>query len=316
MPYQMSLGRLEWMTELSPSNIAKAKVTINDRDADGFAHRKGDNSVDFDLSNGRGEHKVSLLLSRMQSVDVLVTDIAHPQWAIVTVADLRSGDRVRMATGDIGLVTSNENAPDQTVPRGRAIIIGTSERLTDTFLDVRTATDLVTTTPEHPFMVQGKGWIEAHKLQSGDVLDGSNGKSVEVASVALRKISPPQTVNNLETWPDHTFRVGKEGLLVHNGGCVTPPDVSKGKFALSEMKEWMSRWKMPDRQTLSEYIRDHAWRHGYPSQYGEYLRDAANFNKESAVLRELPDGALKWIRGNEFLIERDGKIVSFGLNPD
>ena len=44
------------------------------------------------------------------------------------------------------------------------------------------------------------------------------------------------------------------------------------------------------------------------------LRKAANFKKKGARKKLLPDGAIRWNKGAEFLIERDGKIVTYGEN--
>ena len=46
------------------------------------------------------------------------------------------------------------------------------------------------------------------------------------------------------------------------------------------------------------------------------LRQAAsNFNKKGAHKTVLPDGAIRWNRKDgEFLIERNGKIVTYGYN--
>lgn len=230
-------GILSWETELTPADLTKPRNESSDDDdddekawgPDGVARRWGDNHVDFDLSAGKGEHKIWLRLPRSQQVNVLASDLSHPEWAITTVAKLKSGDRVQMSGGEIGLVTGNETATDQAVPLGEALVIGRSERLTDTLLEVRTTGSLVTTTPNHPFKVQGKGWVEAQKLQPGDALyGGPEGKRVEVVSATLRKVNPLQRVYNLETWPSHVFLVGAEGLAVHNGQCIPKPSPAPG----------------------------------------------------------------------------------------
>ena len=215
----------------SESNLSTIEKTIVVKPKAGLAYRKDDNTVDFDLSSRRSRHKVSLRLPRTQSVDVLVSDESRPEWIDVLVSDLMPGDQVRMATGELGLVEKNDRAPDLSVESGKSIVVGKSERLTDTLLEVRTAGDVIQTTPAHPFMVQGKGWTEAKNLEKGDRLEGK-ARHVEVVSTLLRKV-PPQWVFNLETWPDHTFRVGKEDVLVHNGNCVTPPGAAENINSLA-----------------------------------------------------------------------------------
>jgi hypothetical protein len=48
--------------------------------------------------------------------------------------------------------------------------------------------------------------------------------------------------------------------------------------------------------------------------HNSYLCKAANFNKKGARKRLLLNDAVCWNKGNEFLIERDGKIVTYGEN--
>ena len=66
---------------------------------------------------------------------------------------------------------------------------------------------------------------------------------------------------------------------------------------------------------FADSIRDHAKRHGFGDDIPKYLRKAANFNKKGAKKTILDDGATRWNRKNgKFLIERDGKIVTYGVN--
>jgi hypothetical protein len=41
---------------------------------------------------------------------------------------------------------------------------------------------------------------------------------------------------------------------------------------------------------------------------------AHNFNRKRAKQKNLSDGSTRWHKGIEFLIERNGKIVSYGEN--
>ena len=66
--------------------------------------------------------------------------------------------------------------------------------------------------------------------------------------------------------------------------------------------------------TLPTSIVKQAQKHGFEDDYLRYLRKAANFNKKGSPKKYLPDGAIRWNKGNEFLIERDSKIVTYGEN--
>ncbi|MGH7998689.1 MAG: hypothetical protein ACREPR_04465 [Brasilonema sp.] len=83
---------------------------------------------------------------------------------------------------------------------------------------------------------------------------------------------------------------------------------------IAEMKSLMENWDKATYTTLANSIVDHADRHDFTGNYLKYLRKANNFNKKGARKKTLPDGALRWNKGNEFLIERNGKIVSYGEN--
>jgi len=82
-----------------------------------------------------------------------------------------------------------------------------------------------------------------------------------------------------------------------------------------EAKKLMSKWDKSSYSTVSNSIRDHAKRHGYGDDILKYLRKAENFNKKGAKKKILENGATRWNRkSGEFLIERKGKIVSYGKN--
>ena len=84
---------------------------------------------------------------------------------------------------------------------------------------------------------------------------------------------------------------------------------------LKEAKRLMSMWDKGSFPTRAKSIRHHANKHGFGDDVAKYMRKAANFNKKGARKKELEDGAIRWNRkSGEFLIERGGKIVSYGVN--
>ena len=72
----------------------------------------------------------------------------------------------------------------------------------------------LTTTPEHPFYVQGQGWIPASELRVGDQVRKADGNSGAVEAVRFE--ARTQTMYNLTVAIAHTFFVGKGRWLVHN----------------------------------------------------------------------------------------------------
>ena len=78
----------------------------------------------------------------------------------------------------------------------------------------------VRTTPDHPFMVEGRGWTDAADLKPGDRVRRAYGGTVTVEAVAVEQ--RPQLMYDLSVEGAHTFFVGDAQALVHNacGGTL------------------------------------------------------------------------------------------------
>ncbi|MFN8635249.1 MAG: RHS repeat-associated core domain-containing protein [Chloroflexota bacterium] len=82
-------------------------------------------------------------------------------------------------------------------------------------------------TPEHPFSIQGRGWVHAEDLHPGDRVLRAFGGTGTVTSVTLKRHL--QVMYNLSIDGAHTFFVGDDEWLVHNpGGSAT---ATSGKAA-------------------------------------------------------------------------------------
>jgi hypothetical protein len=90
----------------------------------------------------------------------------------------------------------------------------------------------VEATPDHPFWVEGKGFVEAKRLARSDLLRKASGKSVRVGSVTAK---PGKVrVYNLEVEGTHTYYAG--GLWVHNANCVLGKGTLAGDMASTPFK--------------------------------------------------------------------------------
>src|SRR5262249_22689706 len=70
-------------------------------------------------------------------------------------------------------------------------------------------------TATHPvWSADRNGWVPAGELRVGERLLAADGSTPVVESFRLRP--EPEPVYNLEVEGDHCFRVGRQGLLVHN----------------------------------------------------------------------------------------------------
>lgn len=83
---------------------------------------------------------------------------------------------------------------------------------------------------------------------------------------------------------------------------------------IAEVQQLIAAWDQATYPTLPSSIVKHAQKHGFTEDYLRYLRKANNFNKKGVRKKSLPDGATRWNKGREFLIERNSKIVTYGEN--
>ncbi len=104
-------------------------------------------------------------------------------------------------------------------------------RATTTLYHLTIAGSVVTTTDEHPFMVQNMGWILARDLQPGDILvtpdtgDGTGTVTLDRIDVEQRDQNDPVIVYNFHVATHHNYYVlaGTLPVFVHNSGAHRPP---------------------------------------------------------------------------------------------
>jgi hypothetical protein len=77
-------------------------------------------------------------------------------------------------------------------------------------------------TPDHPFWVDGRGWVAAKDLRCGDRLVSRDSTVLEAVAVRPR---PRETVYNLEVADFHTYFAGVIAARVHNACSAGFTDV-------------------------------------------------------------------------------------------
>jgi hypothetical protein len=77
------------------------------------------------------------------------------------------------------------------------------------------ATQRITCTPDHPFWVDGRGWIAAQALRLGDPLSDASGQATAQVR-GVEQTGQRTTVFNVEVEEVHNYFVGHHGVLVHN----------------------------------------------------------------------------------------------------
>ncbi|WP_319922974.1 polymorphic toxin-type HINT domain-containing protein [Moraxella catarrhalis] len=79
-------------------------------------------------------------------------------------------------------------------------------------------TETFKTTKEHPFWVEGIGWLKASLLEQGMTLLDKHGLP-NVTIISQTKLTHTDTVYNFEVQDFHTYHIGEFGVWVHNDGC-------------------------------------------------------------------------------------------------
>ena len=76
--------------------------------------------------------------------------------------------------------------------------------------------ETINTTDNHPFYVEGKGWIATIELEEGDILRTADGEVKTVKDVTIEYLDEPELIYNLEIEGYHTYFVSDDNVLVHN----------------------------------------------------------------------------------------------------
>ncbi|GEM_PF-3002113 len=72
----------------------------------------------------------------------------------------------------------------------------------------------IETTWNHPFYIEGRGWVEVKDLEVGDLSLTSGDTVLEITDIRMKPA--PQTVYNIHLDKDHTYFVTDSDVLVHN----------------------------------------------------------------------------------------------------
>ncbi|WP_177214499.1 polymorphic toxin-type HINT domain-containing protein [Anaeromicropila populeti] len=110
-------------------------------------------------------------------------------------------------------------------------VVRTFVHIKDELIHVWIAGEEIITTREHPFYVEGKGFVGAGDLQRGDRVRLECGKQALVEQVTVEKLINLVKVYNFEVEDLHTYYVGEQSVLVHNMCSVeSVPGKSGSKY--------------------------------------------------------------------------------------
>ena len=150
--------------------------------------------------------------------------LVHTIEGLRPIEDIELGDLVKSmdtATGEIGFKPVTATHINERDPVGKLILLDETDG---------SETQLLTTA-DHPFYHNVLGWTHASRLKAGDKLKEDDGGTLTVLSSVFSEDAPINMTYNFEVADFHTYFVGEDGVLVHNGkptpGPINPSDLNK-----------------------------------------------------------------------------------------
>lgn len=144
----------------------------------------------------------------------------------------------------------------------------------DELIHVQVGGETITCTTEHPFYVQGKGWVAAQNLKPNDKLELRDGEDAFVDAVRYEKLNKPIPVFNFEVEGFHTYFVGGGCVLVHNK--CTPDQGALDKLG-KELEDDYRRTGKSISMTEAKYIDELCAEYNVPQHHGAYIESAKHW---------------------------------------
>ncbi len=146
---------------------------------------------------------------------------------LMAIENIKAGDKII------------STCPD-TLETAEKTVLETYVRQVNTLVHLTINGEEIVTTDNHPFYVQGRGFIEAGNLLVGDKLVSVNGEDLVIEKFFIEECESPVTVHNFQVEDFHTYFVGDCAVWVHNAEC-TPGEyidsVEKGETKLESNKQ-------------------------------------------------------------------------------
>lgn len=157
------------------------------------------------------------------------------------IEEIKTGDRVLSA--DTETMTSEYKT-----------VLETFVRRTNEIIHIFVENEEITTTIDHPFWVNGKGFVPAMNLVIGSELINDKGDIVCVENIRRETNRDGVEVFNFKVEDFHTYYVGENGILVHNANCRLFSN-SDGTYdiEMKNKKGWSEEQKTQARQKC-EYL--------------------------------------------------------------
>ncbi|MBV6714144.1 HINT domain-containing protein [Paenibacillus chitinolyticus] len=135
------------------------------------------------------------------------------------IEDIEVGDKV---------LSKDENNPDGELAYKEVTALYRNQR--DDIIKLHVGEQIIETTNNHPFWVEGKGWVLADEVQEGDKLQKADGSNLTIDKVEFVKLDEKVTVYNFTVADFHTYYVTDIGIWVHNTKGPCSIDISDSKM--------------------------------------------------------------------------------------
>ena len=164
----------------------------------------------------------------VKSGSASATEMAKPQGGCFTGETLiptAKGEKAirEIRVGDL-VLSENPETGERGYKEVRRLYLHESSRLIHVFV----GNEEIKATPEHPFWVEGKGFVTADALRAGDEVRLCDGSRTNVEKTEEEVLEEPVQVYNFEVADWHTYYVSGTGVLVHNSCGVNGGSTTQG----------------------------------------------------------------------------------------
>jgi len=109
-------------------------------------------------------------------------------------------------------------------------------------------------TDDHPWKVEGKGWVETANLTAGDRIDTESGADMVVTALTLTERVEQTYSLTVADW--HTFMVGEDHAVVHNACPWSSERRALEEMAKAYKRTGITRQDFYILQQLNQGLRD------------------------------------------------------------
>ena len=132
-----------------------------------------------------------------------------------------AGTRVKTAEGDRNIEEVEEGdyvlaENPETREQEYKKVVRTFIREKYELVHVTVGKEEIETTVEHPFYVEGIGFVPASELKAGDIIRTADGRNLPITKIEREELEESVLVYNFEVEDFHTYYVSEIGVLVHN----------------------------------------------------------------------------------------------------